>query len=122
VTSPPSQQGSATSAKRPEKEAAASPTAQEPYAREVRRKAERMARARRQHGMGWEQLAHVGSLGFLFVLPVLLGAFGGRWLERAHEVPKAGLVGVAMGLLLGGYLGGRQLYRALHEPSREAEE
>lgn len=53
---------------------------EEPFVREVRRQAER-ARAE-QHMTFWQGLNLVGSVGWMVVLPMLLGAFAGRWIDR----------------------------------------
>ena len=46
----------------------------EAYAEKVRGKVERLARARQQREGFWRHVAHVGSLGFVFVLPLVGGA------------------------------------------------
>ncbi len=52
---------------------------EEPFVREVRRQAER-ARAT-PHLTFWQGLNLVGSVGWMTVLPALLGAFTGRWID-----------------------------------------
>jgi ATP synthase protein I len=49
--------------------------------RAVARQVERFERARRERSGVIAQSAYVGVLGLLFVLPVVGGAFLGRWLD-----------------------------------------
>lgn len=71
------------------------------YVREVREKARRLARARRQEGSLWRHVAHVGSLGFVFVLPLVAGAALGRLVAQ-----RTGQSGFAVALLLVGLVVG----------------
>ncbi len=53
---------------------------EDPFVREVRRQAERAGT-----GQGvtiWRGLGLVGSVGWMVVVPALLGAFLGRWIDR----------------------------------------
>lgn len=52
---------------------------EEPFVREVRRQAERAQATQRM--TFWQGLNLVGSVGWMVVLPALLGAFVGRWLD-----------------------------------------
>ena len=52
---------------------------QEPFVREVRRQAER-ARVS-QHLTFWQGLGLIGSVGWMVVVPTLIGAFMGRWID-----------------------------------------
>lgn len=69
----------------------------------VRRKAERMARARSKDMPIWRHLIHVGVLGWVFVLPVLLGAVCSRWLVHVTERKALALLPLLAGVALGGY-------------------
>lgn len=53
---------------------------EDPFVREIRRQADR-ARAS-EHVTFWRGLGLVGSVGWMVVLPALLGAFLGRWIDR----------------------------------------
>jgi predicted F0F1-ATPase subunit len=85
----------------------------EEYPDAVRRRAERMRRARRRQTLAWRSLAQVGALGFMFVLPLLLLTALGRWLEHHEGWPGAGVGGVLLGLLVGGLLAWREIRRGL---------
>jgi ATP synthase protein I len=79
---------------------------EEPFVREVRRQAER-ARAR-QHLTFWQGLNLVGSVGWMVVLPALLGAFAGRWID-ARE--RTGVFWTLSSLFLGLVLGCTSAWR-----------
>ncbi|MFI5457467.1 MAG: AtpZ/AtpI family protein [Isosphaerales bacterium] len=51
-----------------------------PFVREIRRQAERARIG--QHLTFWQGLGLVGSVGWMVVLPALVGAFLGRWIDR----------------------------------------
>jgi ATP synthase protein I len=89
--------------------------ADEDYVREVRRKARRLARARKRRGGFWRHLAHVGSLGFVFVLPVLAGAALGRVVAEKTNRPGVALVMLFVGLVTGGYASWRLIQQSLSE-------
>ena len=74
----------------------------EPYDETVRRKAERMARARRRRTAFWRQIAHVGALGWTFVLPVLGGALVARTIEQRWDRPGLALLALVVSVVLGG--------------------
>jgi ATP synthase protein I len=53
------------------------------FVKEVRRQAER---ARRGQQMSfWQGLGLIGAVGWMVVLPALVGAFAGRWLDQHFE-------------------------------------
>jgi ATP synthase protein I len=52
---------------------------EEPFVREIRRQAER-ARVR-QRLTFWQGLSLTGSVGWMVVIPTLIGAFLGRWID-----------------------------------------
>ena len=53
---------------------------EDPFVREVRRQAERAGAGQRL--TFWQGLGLVGSVGWMVVLPAVLGAFLGRWIDR----------------------------------------
>jgi ATP synthase protein I len=53
---------------------------EEPFVREVRRQAERAQAS--QHLSFWRGLGLVGGVGWMVVLPALIGAFLGRWIDH----------------------------------------
>lgn len=81
----------------------------------VRRKAARMARARGARLPLWKHLAHVGVLGWLFILPALAMMLLGRWLGQLAGVPLLTVGGLLVGLLLGAYLVARSVRRSLND-------
>lgn len=80
---------------------------------EIRRKAERMVEARRRRVATWENLVHVGALGFLVVVPTALGAALGRLAGRSLGSPSLALAGLLLGLFLGGYAAWRHIRSSL---------
>lgn len=53
--------------------------------RKVERQARRMRQADRERPTLLAQTVYVGTLGLLFVLPMILGAYLGRWLDGRVE-------------------------------------
>ncbi len=53
--------------------------------REVEKHAQRLARAERERPTLLAQTAYVGVLGLLFVVPVVAGAYLGRWIDGLLE-------------------------------------
>lgn len=86
-----------------------------PESEAVRRKAHRMRLARRSSASLWRHLAHVGVLGWLFILPVVLGLFLGRLVSLRVGGTAPLLVGLGLGLLVGGYVTWRQVRRSLDD-------
>ena len=67
----------------------------------------------------WKGVGRYGTVGLELVLSVLLGLFGGQFLDRRfHTAPWLTLVGLAYGIAAGV----RGLYRAAARATREAEE
>jgi ATP synthase protein I len=67
----------------------------------------------------WKGIGRYGTVGLELVLSVLLGLFGGQFLDRRlHTTPWLTLVGVTYGVAAGI----RGLYRAAVRATREAEE
>lgn len=52
---------------------------------EVEKDAERLRRAERERPSLLAQTAYLGTLGLVFVLPVIVGAYLGRWLDSLVE-------------------------------------
>jgi ATP synthase protein I len=87
------------------------------------KKSVRTERERRERG-GRESkrsighyLARAGGIGWLVVVPTLLGAFAGRWLDRRFDtgVTLTGAL-LVLGLAAGCYLAWELLYRGWREP------
>jgi F0F1-type ATP synthase assembly protein I len=67
----------------------------------------------------WKGVGRYGTVGLEFALSILVGLFGGQWLDKkfgTHGIFT--LVGLAYGLAAGG----RAVYRALKSANREADE
>ena len=65
---------------------------------------------------GWKSLARYGSVGFELSAMILIGFFGGRWLDRHFGWHAVGTIG---GVLLGVYSGFRMLFKRAKEAERE---
>jgi F0F1-type ATP synthase assembly protein I len=67
----------------------------------------------------WKALGNYGTLGLEIALSVVVGLFGGQWLDkRFHTHGVLTWVGFAYGLAAAG----RAIYRAMRKANREAEE
>ena len=53
--------------------------------REVAKQVQRMKRAEQDRPTMLAQSIYLGTLGLLFVVPVVLGAYTGRWLDGLYE-------------------------------------
>ena len=94
-------------------------------ARQVGAKAERKLRARRDGAPGvWSGLGMMGLIGWSVVVPTLLGAALGLWLDSRHPgVHPWSLALMMAGLVLGCHNAWRwvsQQDRAMHEADRAA--
>lgn len=58
---------------------------QEELEREVEKQRERLERAEKDRPTLLAQTVHIGVLGLLFVLPVVGGAYLGRWIDGLFE-------------------------------------
>lgn len=89
------------------------------YPEAVRRKAKRMSAARRAPASLLHNLAHVGVLSWMFILPIVVAAFLGRLLASWSGQRWVTLVVLGIGLVLGAYLVWRQLAPSLGETHEE---
>ena len=79
------------------------PDEQDPLVKEVRQRGERHIRWLRDGDPSVVQrLAQIGVLGWIIVVPMLIGVFAGRWLDRTFN---SGLFCTAPLLMLGLALG-----------------
>lgn len=72
----------------------------------VQKRAAREARGRKEREPTvWENLSLIGALGWLIVVPPLLGGLLGRWLDRVtgHPILWSGLF-IAAGVVIGAWL------------------
>ena len=85
----------------------------------VRRKARRMLRARRQRSDFWHSLAHVGVLGWMFVLPLVASVLLGRHLADKFGHDGFALGGLFAGLAAGSYATWKAIRRAMHDVEQD---
>jgi len=90
-------------------------TEPEAYAEAVRKKAERMARARRQPKPVWVVLAQAGTLGWQFVLVLVGCTLAGRGLAILADHDGPTLAGILIGLVLAVWQATRTLRNSLEE-------
>lgn len=86
---------------------------------EVRKKAVRMAKARQDRPTLWRHLAHMGTLGWLFILPAVGLSAAGRYLSQLLELRWLAIAGVGSGIAVGSYLVFRNIQRSLLEAEEE---
>ena len=82
---------------------------------EVKRKAQRLERDRKRRPILWKQLAHVGVLGWVFILPVIALAWGGHALAQRMGQLWPSVIGLGSGIALGAYLVWRNLRESLRD-------
>ncbi|MBX3232518.1 MAG: AtpZ/AtpI family protein [Labilithrix sp.] len=97
-------------------------TSHEDLARGAAKKAERLARARRMRTDLWTSLVRVVGLGWVLVLPLALGAAGGRLVAEWLDRPRLALVGVGLGLAAGAYGVYAQVKRGLESDDERSDE
>ncbi|MEZ5540463.1 MAG: AtpZ/AtpI family protein [Pseudomonadota bacterium] len=71
--------------------------------RQVERQAQRMQKAERERPTLLGQTVYLGTLGLLFVLPVVTGAYIGQWLDsRMPDYSIGWTIGlIVLGMLVG---------------------
>ncbi len=70
---------------------------------ELESKVTRLRRARATRRSPWRTALRAGALGWILVLPVVLGGIGGRHFGQRMGASWLGAAGVVFGLLLGAY-------------------
>lgn len=88
------------------------------FVKVVRDKTDRLSRAREREGRFWRQVAHVGSLGFVFVLPLVAGAALGRVVAERTGRPGLALLLLLAGLVIGAFASWRLIRQGLGEEER----
>lgn len=85
----------------------------ESLARRIEEQARRRARSRREKvGNLWQQVARVGTLGWMIVLPIVGGALLGHLLDRRFDTGvRWALALMSVGVIAGGFA----LWRAMQE-------
>ena len=79
------------------------------------RKIARLKRARRAQRSPWQTAILAGSLGWMLVLPAVLGGLGGHHLGRQLDQAWPAATGVIAGLAIGIYGVWRSVRRTLNE-------
>lgn len=74
------------------------------FSREIEASARKLAAARAARSEHWRQAALLGVGGWLLVVPVVVGAYLGRWLDRGREGGRSWtitliVIGVAVGVV-----------------------
>jgi len=76
----------------------------ESFRRQVTDKARRLERGRARRTRVWAGLGLVGSVGWIVALPMVGGAFAGRWIDRRMGTGLSFTLGlVLVGLACGAY-------------------
>ena len=92
----------------------------EPLTGPARREMQRQRRARGEMSTFFRSLALLGTIGWLIVGPLLLGLFGGRWVDRAMGGGLTWTLGGAFaGLVLGSWMVWRRLAASEEEERQE---
>ncbi|MGE0323588.1 MAG: AtpZ/AtpI family protein [Polyangiaceae bacterium] len=91
----------------------------DPFLGTVKRKVERMEQARRQPRGFWQNLVHVGVLGWLFVIPVVFFTFVGRFAARVVGQPALAVALIVVGVGVGGYAVWHQLRPSVRDQDEE---
>ncbi len=81
--------------------------------RRVRRQARRMRRAERDRPTLMAHTIYIGTLGLIFVLPVVAGAYLGRWLDEL--VGGYSIRWTVSLILVGVFIGGLNVYLFIKE-------
>jgi F0F1-type ATP synthase assembly protein I len=67
----------------------------------------------------WKDLGRYGTVGLELVLSILIGFFGGQWLDKRYGGGKGWLT--MLGFAVGCYAGFRGIYKAYRVMQREAD-
>lgn len=85
--------------------------------KKVERQAQRMKKAERQRPTLIAETVYIGTLGLLFVLPVVVGAYLGRWLDSM--VSGYSMRWTLSLILLGVFIGAANVYLFIKEKDRD---
>jgi uncharacterized membrane protein YfcA len=83
------------------------------------RKVAQLKRSRRKRSSPWRTAIHAGTLGWMLVLPAVLGGALGHYLGRAIGKTWPAVVGVMLGLIIGAYGVWRQVRTSLEDEDEE---
>lgn len=86
----------------------------ETYTAAVKQRVKEKQRARRVRS-GFKHLAHVGTLAWTFLLPVVGGAAAGRLLARLTGARWIAIVALLFGVAAGAYAAFRQVRQSLRD-------
>ena len=79
----------------------------------IERQAQRMKKAEHEQPTLMAQTVYVGMLGLMFVLPVIVGAYLGHWLDS--QVSGYSVRWTVSLILLGVFIGGMNVYLFIKE-------
>ena len=79
----------------------------------VERQARRMKKAEFEQPTLIAQTAYIGTLGLLFVLPLIAGAYLGQWIDS--QIPGYSIRWTVSLILLGVFIGGVNVYLFIRE-------
>lgn len=79
----------------------------------VRRQARRIARARKEQRGLIGQSLYLGTLGIVFVLPVVVATYLGLWIDR--QLPGYSVRGTLSGIVIGLVIGAIDVYLLVRE-------
>ncbi len=75
--------------------------------KEVNRRLETLEKKKSQNV--WYMIPYIGSVGIIFILPVLIGAYLGWWIDGQYKV--GGISWTITGIMLGVFVGVYNVYR-----------
>lgn len=81
--------------------------------KQLERQAERMKKAERERATLFGQTVYIGTLGLMFVLPVIAGAYLGKWLDSL--VTGYSIRWTVSLILVGVFVGGMNVYLYIRE-------
>ena len=81
--------------------------------KQLERQAERMKKAERDRPTLFGQTVYIGTLGLMFVLPVIAGAYLGKWLDTL--VAGYSIRWTVSLILVGVFVGGMNVYLYIKE-------
>lgn len=79
----------------------------------IERQARRMKKAEHDQPTLIAQTVYIGTLGLLFILPVIAGAYFGNWLD--HQMAGYSVSWTSSLIILGVFIGGINVYLYIRE-------
>ena len=85
----------------------------EDFKKHIERQARRMKKAENEQQTLIAQTIYIGTLGLLFVLPVIVGAYFGHWLD--NQMTGYSIRWTTSMIVLGVFIGGVNVYLFIRE-------